>query len=68
MEQTRVSLPKIAPELYKTMAELDHRASAYAISAGFNEGFTHLLRIRASQINKCAYCLRMHTRGIGGNR
>ena len=37
-------------------------ASELAASAGIAEGFTHLLRLRASQLNQCAYCVRLHTR------
>lgn len=32
------------------------------LGAGIAEGFTHLLRLRASQLNGCAYCVRLHTR------
>lgn len=31
-------------------------------SAGISTGFAHLLRLRASQLNQCAFCVRMHTR------
>jgi AhpD family alkylhydroperoxidase len=29
--------------------------------AGLEIGFSHLLKLRASQINQCAFCVRMHT-------
>lgn len=60
--EKRVNLSKIAPKLYQTVVELDRQASAYATSAGIDEGFAHLLRLRASQLNGCAYCVRLHTR------
>ncbi len=60
--EKRVNLSKIAPDLYQTVVELDRLANAYAASAGVDEGFTHLLRLRASQLNGCAYCVRLHTR------
>lgn len=44
------------------MAELDKLASACASASGLATGFTHLLCLRASQINQCAFCVRMHTR------
>jgi len=56
----RVNLGKAAPELYQAVAELERLASARAEAAGLAKGFTHLLRLRASQINGCAFCLRMH--------
>jgi AhpD family alkylhydroperoxidase len=57
----RVNIGKAAPELYRTVAGLDKQAAEAAASAGLAEGFTHLLRLRASQINQCAYCVKMHT-------
>ena len=60
--ENRVNLGKIAPELYQAVVDLDRQASAYAASAGISEGFAHLLRLRASQLNQCAYCIRLHTR------
>ena len=32
------------------------------LGAGLAKGFCHLLKLRASQINGCAFCLRMHMR------
>src|SRR5688572_9699988 len=62
MDHSRVNLGKSAPKLYQTVVELDRLASEYAASAGIAEGFSHLLRLRASQLNHCAYCVRLHTR------
>src|SRR5690606_24292368 len=31
-------------------------------NAGIAVGFSHLLRLRASQINQCAFCVRLHAR------
>jgi AhpD family alkylhydroperoxidase len=58
----RVNLGKTNPELYQAVAGLEKLASEAADSAGLATGFSHLLRLRASQINQCAFCLRMHTR------
>ena len=58
----RVNLGKAAPELYQAVAALDKLVNERAANAGLAEGFTHLLRLRASQINGCAFCLRLHTR------
>ena len=60
--ENRVNLGKIAPEIYQAVANLERQASAYAASAGITEGFAHLLRLRASQLNQCAFCVRLHTR------
>jgi AhpD family alkylhydroperoxidase len=58
----RVNLGKAAPELYQAVGSLDKLASQATKSAGLDEGFCHLLRLRASQINQCAFCVRAHTR------
>lgn len=58
----RVNLGKARPELYQAVSSLNTLASQAAESAGLEKGFCHLLRLRASQINQCAFCVRMHTR------
>lgn len=58
----RVNLGKSAPALYQTVLELERLASEALAAAGIAKGFSHLLRLRASQINQCAFCIRMHTR------
>lgn len=60
--ENRVNLGKAAPELYKAVVSLDSMAAKFAASAGISEGFAHLLRLRASQLNGCAFCVRLHTR------
>lgn len=62
MEKPRVNLGKAAPELYRSVDGLDKQARDLAASAGFADGLVHLLKLRASQINQCAFCVRMHTR------
>lgn len=57
----RVNLSQSAPELYKTVFELEKLLSIQLKEAHIDEGFSHLLRLRASQINQCAFCIRLHT-------
>lgn len=59
--EERVNLGKSAPELYYSVVKLDQLATQAIAAAGISEGFAHLLRIRASQMNKCAYSIRLHT-------
>lgn len=59
---TRVNLGKALPELYKSVAQLDKLAADAARAAGLSERLGHLIRLRASQINGCAFCARLHTR------
>lgn len=58
----RVNLSKSAPALYQNVIQLDRLASESLTNAGIAEGFSHLLRLRASQINQCAFCVRLHAR------
>ena len=60
--QNRVNLGKIAPELYKSLESFERLVREFVASAGIQEGFAHLLRLRSSQINQCAFCVRLHTR------
>jgi AhpD family alkylhydroperoxidase len=53
----RVKIYKTSPELYDAMMALSN-AAAKDIDAELGE----LIKIRASQINHCAFCLDMHTR------
>src|SRR5262249_44171863 len=58
----RVNIGKAAPKLYEAVAGLDKQVKEFVASAGIAPGFTHLLLLRASQLNQCAFCVRMHTR------
>jgi AhpD family alkylhydroperoxidase len=53
----RLKIYKTSPELYEAMMGLSN-AAAKDIEAELGE----LIKIRASQINHCAFCLDMHTR------
>ena len=57
---------KYTTKAYKGMEELE----AYLKESSVEEGLLHLIKLRASQINGCAYCLDMHwkdLRAIGEN-
>lgn len=58
----RINLGKSSPALYQAVLTLEQLASGEGAKAGIAVGFSHLLRLRASQINQCAFCVRMHTR------
>lgn len=57
-----INLGKSSPQLYQAVAGLGRLASDALTSAGIADGFSHLLRLRASRLNQCAYCVRVHTR------
>jgi AhpD family alkylhydroperoxidase len=47
----------LEPALMQSLVELDYKV----VSAGLELPLLELVKIRASQINSCAYCLHMHT-------
>lgn len=54
---TRISIKEIEPAAYQAMMALEHYGLAIPVSTVLKE----LIKMRASQINGCAYCLDMHT-------
>lgn len=46
------------PEVLQAMADVHTAMDAL----GFDRPLYHLVQLRASQINRCAYCVKMHTR------
>ncbi len=59
MEQ-RFNYFKAAPDAYKAMSGLE----AYLHGCGLEAGLLHLIKLRASQINGCAFCLDMHSKDL----
>lgn len=53
----RVNYYNAAPEALNIMMEMEK----YTKTTGINRNLRELIKIRASQINGCAYCLNMHT-------
>jgi AhpD family alkylhydroperoxidase len=62
MKPKRIQLMQITPELCGHIEQLDEMIGAFATQSGIAAGFSQLLKLRASQINECAFCVRMHTR------
>ncbi|MDP4084966.1 MAG: carboxymuconolactone decarboxylase family protein [Bacillota bacterium] len=53
----RILYSQVAPEPYKIMLEMENYIRSTSIDGKLRE----LVKIRASQINGCAFCLNMHT-------
>jgi len=51
---------KYTTKAYKGMEDLE----AYLKESSLEEGLLHLIKLRASQINGCAYCLDMHWKDL----
>ncbi|HZR70612.1 MAG TPA: carboxymuconolactone decarboxylase family protein [Burkholderiales bacterium] len=56
--QPRLNYRKVAPAVLKTMLDME----AYLAKSSIEHSLLHLLKMRASQINGCAYCLDMHSK------
>ena len=54
---TRKSINESEPQAYKAMLNLEMESRKFEVSPVLR----HLIKIRASQINGCAYCVDMHT-------
>jgi len=58
--EERIHYAKVAPGAYHAMLGLEH----YLHDCGLEEGLLHLIKLRASQINGCAFCLDMHWKDL----
>lgn len=54
----RLNYSKIAPEGLEGLLQIEK----YVANSGLDRTIFELIKIRASQINGCAYCLDMHTK------
>lgn len=55
--EARMNYTKVAPGVYQAMRGLQ----AYVDECGLEPSLKELVKVRASQLNGCAYCLDMHT-------
>ena len=58
----RLDFDSAAPAFSAAMAHLDRAATKELDNAGIDPRLRELVRIRASQLNGCAYCIDMHTK------
>ena len=56
--KARIEYTQVAPAAFQAMRAFE----AYVRGCGLNPTLSELIRIRASQINGCAFCLDMHTK------
>jgi AhpD family alkylhydroperoxidase len=64
---TRLDVDAAVPAFSKAMAHLDTTAVRELDRVGIPPGLRDLLRLRASQINGCAYCVDMHSTDAATN-
>ncbi len=58
----RLDFEATVPGFYRAMAALERAAVKELDGAGIEPRLRELVRIRASQLNGCAYCIDMHTK------
>src|SRR5208282_311919 len=56
--QPRIDSTKVSPGVYRAMMGLEK----YVHECGLETSLLELVRMRASQINGCAFCLDMHSK------
>ena len=56
VEAPRMDVQKLAPDAFKHLLQLEQ-----TIAGKLDRRLYHLIKLRASQINGCAYCIAMHT-------
>jgi AhpD family alkylhydroperoxidase len=56
VEEPRMDITKLAPEAYRHLIALER-----TIAGKIEPRLYHLIKLRASQINGCAFCIGMHT-------
>jgi AhpD family alkylhydroperoxidase len=56
--KARIDLMHVTPGVIQAMLGLERQVR----QAGFEQGLLDLVRMRASQLNGCAYCLDMHSK------
>ncbi|OLT63223.1 carboxymuconolactone decarboxylase family protein [Moorena bouillonii] len=61
--ETRLELNKVEPAAYLAMNYLEK----YVNKSGLDKTLIKLIKIRASQLNKCAFCIDLHTKEARSN-
>jgi AhpD family alkylhydroperoxidase len=56
--KARLEYDKVSPEVLKRLMPIEH----YVHNSGLEHSLLELVKMRASQINGCAYCIDMHSK------
>lgn len=65
MSEPRVHLSRSARDAYTALEAFSKTVKAVAAEAGIDARLTEIVQLHASQLNGCAYCVRVHVdRGI----
>lgn len=58
----RIKVGTVDQAVFAGLHRMSERADRSALAAGLDQKLIDLLKLRASQINGCAYCLDLHTK------
>ena len=58
----RLEFDSAVPTFSRALSHLDNAATKELDRVGFDPALRELVRVRASQLNGCAYCIDMHTK------
>ncbi len=58
---SHVNIGKQYPAAYQALMQLNNTIMESAADSGLDERLIELVKIRASQLNGCAFCLKLHT-------
>lgn len=59
-DERRVHLSKAAPDAYQALAAFSKTVGGLAEAAGIDARLAELVQIHTSQLNGCAFCVRVH--------
>src|SRR5579859_6383221 len=59
---SRLDFDSQAPDFSRALGRLDQAAAQELDRVGFDPRLRELVRVRASQLNGCAYCIDMHSK------
>jgi len=59
--RAQLNYGKVAPKIYEAMDALDQYLNN---DSSLDEGMLNMVRLRASQLNGCAYCIDMHWKDL----
>jgi AhpD family alkylhydroperoxidase len=58
----RLDFETLAPHVNRAVSHLDHAVTKELDAVDFDHRLRELIRVRASELNGCAYCVDMHTK------
>jgi AhpD family alkylhydroperoxidase len=61
-DERRVHLSRSAPEAYRALEALSTTARTLAADAGIDARLLEIVQLHASQLNGCAFCVRVHVK------